>query len=179
MMQNGSSTRLAEITMLRRMMALLAAAALLGASPAVAQMVFGAGLGPTFSLEEGGGTDFHIMGTLRFGGEEGKPVAFRADGMLQFADPENVFIGTGNVLYNFSVSSDAKFRPYVIGGAGLYADGGTDFGVNAGAGATFPLGLGDSPARAFAEARFHAIFAEGNTVNQLPLTVGIMFRAGD
>lgn len=151
-----------------------------GATPVAAQgVVFGAGLGPTFSLEDNGGTDFHIMGTLRFGREEGNPVGFRVDGMLQFADPDNVFIGTANAVYNFSVSTETRVRPYVIGGAGLYANGGTDFGINAGAGATFPLGVGDSPARVFAEARFHAIFAEGNTISQLPITVGIMFRAGD
>jgi hypothetical protein len=68
----------------------------------------------------------------------------------------------------------ARFRPYVIGGAGIYANGGTDFGINAGAGAILPLGVGDAPARLFAEARFHAIFADG-TISQLPITVGIAF----
>jgi hypothetical protein len=62
----------------------------------------------------------------------------------------------------------------VIGGAGIYANGGTDFGINAGAGAILPLGVGDAPARLFAEARYHAIFADG-TINQLPITVGIAF----
>ena len=46
-----------------------------------------------------------------------------------------------------SAASTDRIRPYVIGGAGIYADGGTDFGINLGAGTTFPLGLGDSPAR--------------------------------
>lgn len=136
-------------------------------------VVFGAGVGPTFSLENGGGTDFHVMGTLRFGREEGDPVAFRVDGMVQFAD-NDLFIGTGNVMYNFATSTDARFRPYVIGGAGIYADGGTDFGINAGAGAILPLGVGDAPARLFVEARYHAIFADG-TINLLPITVGIAF----
>jgi hypothetical protein len=156
-----------------------AALVLAGSASPVAGQVLGAGIGPTFSLEGGGGVDFHVLGTLRFSREEGNPVGFRVDGMIQFADPDNLFIGTANALYNFSTSSEARIRPYVIGGAGIYADGGTDFGINAGAGATFPLGVGDSPARAFAEARFHAIFAEDNTVQQLPLTVGIMFRVGD
>lgn len=141
-------------------------------------LVFGAGVGPTFSLEDGGGTDFHVMGTVRFGQEEGTPVAFRIDGMLQFADPDNVIIGTGNVVYHFVTSTDARLRPYVIGGAGIYANGGTDIGINAGAGAILPLGVGDAPARVFAEARFHAIFAE-ETINQLPITVGIAFYGSD
>jgi hypothetical protein len=156
----------------------LAMAVLAGAPAPLVGQVLGVGLGPTFSLE-GDGVDFHLLATLRFNREEGNPVGYRLDGMLQFADPDNVFIGTANALYHFSTSSEARIRPYVIGGAGIYADGGTDFGINAGAGATFPLGVGDSPARMFAEARFHAVFAEGNTINQLPLTVGIMFRVGD
>jgi hypothetical protein len=156
------------------------AAGLAGSARPMAGQVLGAGLGPTFSLESGGGTDFHIMGTVRFhpGSEEGNPLAFRVDGMLQFRGGSDLFIGTANALYNFSTAETDRIRPYVIGGAGIYADGGSDFGINAGAGATFPLGLGDSPARAFAEARFHAIFAEGNTVQELPITAGIMFRLG-
>lgn len=147
-----------------------------GSTRAAAQgVVFGAGGGPTFSLEDGGGTDFHLLGTVRFGGEEDKPVSFRVDGMLQFTDADDLIIGTANVMYHFT-SSESRLRPYVIGGAGIYADGGTDFGINAGAGFTFPLG--NSPARLFGEARFHSIFAE-NTINQLPFTVGIVFSPGD
>jgi len=157
----------------------LLVAVLVGAPGLLTAQVLGLGVGPTISLEDGGGVDFHLMGTLRFNREAGNPVGFRVDGMLQFTDPDNLIIGTANALYNFTTSAEARIRPYVIGGAGIYANGGTDFGINAGAGATFPLGVGDSPARAFAEARFHAIFAEGNTVSQLPLTAGIMFRVGD
>ena len=155
-----------------------AAIAILTATPPVAAqgIRFGAGLGPTISLESGGGTDFHVMGTAAFGREEGKPVYFRVDGMLQFRTGSNLFIGTGNAVYNFATAEETRIRPYVIGGAGIYADGGTDFGINAGAGATFPLG--NTPARLFAEARFHAIFAEGNTITQLPITVGLVFGGG-
>ena len=137
---------------------------------------FGAGLGPTISLESGGGTDFHIMGTAAFGREVDHPVSFRIDGMLQFTSGSDLFIGTGNVVYNFAVSEETRVRPYLIGGAGIYADGGTDLGINAGGGVSFPLG--NTPARLFAEARFHAIFAEGNTITQLPITVGLMFGGG-
>jgi len=148
-----------------------------GTSPVAAQGIrFGAGIGPTFSLESGGGTDFHVMGTAAFGREVGHPVNFRIDAMLQFTEGSDLFIGSGNVVYNFSAAEDTRIRPYAIGGAGIYADGGTDLGINAGAGANFRLG--NSPARLFAEARFHAIFAEGNTVTQLPITVGLMFGGG-
>lgn len=158
------------------MVSFAAVAVLAGSARPAAGQVLGAGLGPTFSLESGGGTDFHVMGTVRFDRAESSPLSFRIDGMLQFTSGPDLFIGTANALYNFSTESSARVRPYVIGGAGIYADGGTDFGINAGAGATFPLGLGDSPARAFAEARFHAIFAQGNTIQELPITAGIMFR---
>jgi len=157
--------------------AFLAAALLSLESRPLAAQTLGAGLGPTFSLD-GGGADFHLMATLRFNREVGNPVGFRVDGMLQFTGSDNLIIGTANAVYNFVSSSESRIRPYVIGGAGIYADGGTDFGINAGLGATFPLGFGDSPARAFAEARYHAIFAEGTTVEQLPLTVGIVFLVG-
>ena len=157
--------------------AIAALAILSAASPVAAQGIrFGAGVGPTFSLESGGGTDFHVMGTAAFGREVDHPVNFRIDGILQFRTGSDLFIGTGNVVYNFAVSEDTRIRPYVIGGAGIYADGGTDFGINAGAGANFPLG--STPARLFVEGRFHAIFAEGNTVTQLPITVGLMFGGG-
>lgn len=155
----------------------VALAILTTASPATAQSIrFGAGLGPALSLESGGGTDFHVMGTAAFGREVGNPVYFRADGMLQFRSGSDLFIGTGNVVYNFFVAEETKIRPYVIGGAGIYADGGTDFGINAGAGSIFSLG--NTPARLFAEARFHAIFANGNTITQLPITVGLIFNSG-
>jgi hypothetical protein len=167
---------------MRRVLAGAIAASLLAAvsvgSVHAQGLVFGAGVGPTFSLEDGGGTDFHVMGTLRFGQEEGNPVAFRVDGMLQFTEGEDLIIGTGNVVYHFVTSTDARLRPYVIGGAGIYANGGTDVGINAGAGAILPLGVGDAPARLFAEARFHAIFAE-ETISQLPITVGIAFYGSD
>jgi len=161
--------------------AIAAAAATLAfltpASTVAAQGIrFGAGLGPTFGLESGGGTNFHVMGTAAFGGEAEHPVNFRIDGMLQFRTGSDLFIGSGNVVYNFVVAEDTRIRPYVIGGAGIYADGGTDFGINAGAGAI--IALGNTPARLFGEARFHAIFAEGNTITQLPITVGLMFGSG-
>jgi hypothetical protein len=163
--------------MRRSALGALAAAALMALGSPLPAQTLGVGLGPTFSLD-GDGVDFHIMATLRLNREVGNPVGFRVDGMVQFTGSDNLFIGTANAVYNFVSSPESRIRPYVIGGPGLYADGGTDFGINAGAGASFPLGFGDSPARAFAEARYHAIFAEGTTVEQLPITAGIIFLVG-
>jgi hypothetical protein len=52
----------------------------------------------------------------------------------------DLFIETGNLVYDFAAAEETRIRPQVIGGAGIYADGGTDIGINAGAGANFPLG---------------------------------------
>jgi hypothetical protein len=154
---------------------------LFGAGPVQAQGVrFGAGAGPTFVLEDNGGTDFHVLGTVAFGPAE-KPLGFRVDGMWDFADGGNFLIGTGNVVYNFSVSDETKFRPYLIGGAGVYYfnpdedafDSSTDFGINAGAGFTVPVGSGSM--KLFGEARFHDVFTDGEDLNILPVTLGVMF----
>jgi hypothetical protein len=152
------------------------------AAPLAAQGVrFGVGGGPTFVLEDGGGTDFHAMGTVAFGGGDDLPVSFRVDGQYQLGDAANVLSGTGNVVYAFSVSEETKFRPYLIGGLGIYninpdledADSETKFGINAGAGFTVPVGQGTT--RLFGEARFHNVFTEGESLNLLPITIGIMF----
>ncbi|MBA3556006.1 MAG: hypothetical protein H0W29_14765, partial [Gemmatimonadales bacterium] len=76
-------------------LAAVAVAALASAAPMAAQVRFGAGGGPTFILEDGGGTDFHAMGTLAFGGSAGRPLSFRVDGMYQLGDAANLLIGTG------------------------------------------------------------------------------------
>lgn len=163
----------------------LALMVLVGAGPVHAQGVrFGVGAGPTFSLEDNGGTDFHILGTAAFGGSAEKPIGFRADGMWDFADGGSLLIGTGNVVYNFSVSDETKFRPYLIGGAGVYYfnpdedifDSSTDFGINAGAGFTVPVGSGSM--KLFGEARFHTIFTDDESTSILPVTLGVMFGGG-
>ena len=144
-------------------------------------MRFGVGGGPTFILNEGGGTDFHGMGTIAFGGSADRPISFRADGMYQLGDGADILSGTGNVVYSFSVSDETRFRPYLIGGGGIYnvnpesdvVDSSTEFGINAGAGFTVPIGQGTS--RLFGEARFHNVFTEGDSFNPLPITIGIMF----
>ena len=68
-------------------------------------------------------------------------------------------------------------RPYLIGGAGIYGykpdvDGAktnTDFGLNGGIGASFPL----SGFSTFIEARYHHIFTDGTATQFIPVTFGI------
>jgi len=144
-------------------MAAVAIAAFISASPLAAQGVrVGVGGGPTFVLEDGGGTDFHLMGTVAFPLGEDLPVSFRVDGQYQLGDAVDVLSGTANAVYNFSVSEYTKFRPYLIGGLGIYninpdvaaADSETKFGINAGAGFNVPVGQGNM--RLFGEARASA-----------------------
>ncbi len=80
-----------------------------------------------------------------------------------------------NAIYNFEGAKDATFVPYVIGGAGIYNGNrgiGTKFGINGGGGVTFKLSGFD----AFAEARFHNIFAEGGSARIIPVMFGINFK---
>lgn len=160
----------------------LALALIIGAAPLTAQGVrFGVGGGPTFILEDGGGTDFHALGTVAFAGGADLPVSFRVDGAYQLGDDFDLLSGTANAVYAFSVSDETKFRPYLIGGLGIYninpdsdlADSETKFGINAGAGFSVPVGTGTT--RLFGEARFHNVFTSGENLNLLPITVGVTF----
>ena len=70
-------------------------------------------------------------------------------------------------------------RPYLIGGAGIYgyksdvsgASTNTDFGLNGGIGASFPL----SGFNTFVEARYHHIFTDVSATQFIPVTFGISF----
>lgn len=119
------------------------------------------------------------------------PVGFQVDGTYsQFSDEspldvkDQLIYGTGNVVYKFSTAEDTRFRPYLIGGVGVYNfklkgddvpsgfdDSQTKFGLNAGAGFDFKAGA----AGLFLEGRFHNIFTEGDNTQFIPLTVGVRF----
>jgi opacity protein-like surface antigen len=91
------------------------------------------------------------------------------------------------VVYKFKTSEGSTFRPYLIGGGGVYnvkttgsSDVGTiidtensetKFGVNAGAGFDFKAGS----AGLFVEGRFHDVFTSGNDVQFIPVTLGVRF----
>ncbi|HKU60490.1 MAG TPA: porin family protein [Gemmatimonadales bacterium] len=119
------------------------------------------------------------------------PVGIQIDGDYgRFPDdsPADVNLqmiyGTGNLVYRFQTSPESTFRPYLIGGGGVYNlkqtgndvpsgfdDSTTKFGLNGGAG--FDIKAGS--ASLFAEARFHNVFTEGSNTNFLPITVGVRF----
>jgi hypothetical protein len=120
------------------------------------------------------------------------PLGIQIDGMYQRLKQEDVFPGdrsnqiiqgTANLVYKFKTSEESTFRPYIIGGLGIYnfklvggddvsppgeGDTGTDFGVNAGAGFDFKAG----GAGLFVEGRFHDVFGDADA-NFIPITAGI------
>ncbi|HEU5305065.1 MAG TPA: outer membrane beta-barrel protein, partial [Gemmatimonadales bacterium] len=121
---------------------------------------------------------------------ENLPVGFQFDGTYsQFSDEsdfdvkEQLIYGTGNVVYKFQTSEESRFRPYLIGGVGIYnlklkgddvlpgTDDQTKFGINAGAGFDFKAGA----AGLFIEGRFHNVFSDPDNTQFIPLTVGIRF----
>lgn len=125
-------------------------------------------------------------GTVSLGlNSVGTPLGFRIDGMFnQFSGRDDllverpdyrIFSGNANLVYALPGTG---IRPYLIGGAGVYgqkadvsgAETATDFGLNGGLGAAFPL----SGFTTFVEARFHHIFSDVAT-QFVPVTFGISF----
>jgi len=125
----------------------------------------------------------------------GWPVGIQIDGSYQqfnlddaatpgFSGLKNRFLmGTGNLVFKFKTSEESTFRPYIIGGGGVYNSkitgsddpndilpgGETKFGLNAGAGfdiKTSGIGL-------FLEGRFHDVFTSGTDTQFIPITLGI------
>lgn len=186
---------------LRKGAAALALSLLLGA-PTVhaqgAQFSLGGGLGvPLGDFDDAAKLGWHGLAAVSFI-PAGWPVGIQIDGSYQqFSLDEGVagvdglknrlIQGTGNIVYTFASAPDATFRPYLIGGGGVYntkitgADdpGGvidtegseTKFGINAGAGFNFGAG----GAALFIEGRFHNVFTEGENTQFIPITLGIRF----
>jgi opacity protein-like surface antigen len=92
-----------------------------------------------------------------------------------------VISGTANAVYAFSVAAETQFRPYLIGGGGIYnvknkPDAGisvsdTKFGINVGAG----FDIKTSGIGVFVEGRFHNVFVTGSDFHYIPITVGVRF----
>jgi len=116
----------------------------------------------------------------------GSPIGLRVDGMYNKFGGRDDLIGTqpdariiganANLVYSLPGQG---IRPYLIGGAGIYglktdipsSEQITDFGVNGGIGAAFPL----SGFNTFIEARFHHVFTENEATQFIPVTFGISF----
>lgn len=179
---------------------LVAVGMLAGAPVARAQGVefsLGGGVGvPLGDFDDASKLGFHGLVGLSFV-PNGWPVGIQIDGMYQQYKFDDAFIttggpdksrfiqGTANIVYKFKTSEESRFRPYLIGGGGVYnikatgADdvGGvvdtdnstTKFGINAGAGFDFKAG----GAGLFIEGRFHDVFTDGGNTQFIPITLGI------
>lgn len=165
-------------------MALLAPMA---AAQTPVQFGLGAGLSiPTGSTSAGLKTGWHATGLVQFS-PASSPVGFQVDAsyrQLGFdggGGKQQIIDGTVNAVYHLAVAKETQFRPYLIGGAGVYnvkakPDVGTTlsdtkFGVNAGAGFDFK----SSGAGFFVEARFHNVFVGGGDFHFIPITAGVRF----
>jgi hypothetical protein len=125
------------------------------------------------------------------------PLGIQIDGMYDrlkqeaaIGDRTNQIIqGTANLIYKFKTSEESRFRPYLIGGVGIYnfklvsgtdvagpgvgntGNTSTDFGLNGGAGFDIKSGgIGF-----FVEGRFHDVFNSGPNTKFIPITAGIRF----
>ncbi len=176
------------------------AAVATGEASAQMPVSFGVGGGatiPTGSSGDAFKTGWHGLALVRFK-PAASPVGFQIDGMyhrLGFTDEQASLVGDGklqmingtaNVVFSFPVSEETRFRPYLLGGVGLYnskakfdvgpdGESNTDFGFNAGAG--FDVGFGGGTF--FIEGRFHNVFVSDiDDTKFIPITAGIRFGGG-
>lgn len=121
------------------------------------------------------------VGYDRFGIDVGEvPAGVDFDGDWSFLH------GTVNAIV--AVPTQGGVRPYLIGGVGIYqakasfegsdgetsesfSESDTKFGVNGGAGLRFALGTLST----FVEARYHAVFLEGERASYVPISFGVEF----
>jgi hypothetical protein len=150
---------------------------------------FGVGAGisiPSGSTSNGLKTGWHGAALVQFK-PPASPVGFQVDGSYTHFGLDGgggkyqVISGTANAVYTFSVAAETQFRPYLIGGGGLYnlklkpdvgvSSSDTKFGINVGAGLNFKTsGVG-----VFVEGRFHDVLVSGPDFHYIPITVGVRF----
>jgi opacity protein-like surface antigen len=184
-------SRVSESGRLSRAVAAGAIAVALLASMAAAQtpVEFGLGAGisiPSGTTGNGLKTGWHGTALVQVK-PAASPVGFQVDGsyhQLGFdggGGKDQIISGTANAVYTFSVAPETRFRPYLIGGGGVYnvkakPDVGssisdTKFGINVGAGFNFMTsGVG-----LFVEGRFHNVFVTGSDFHYIPITAGVRF----
>lgn len=158
---------------------------------AVAQTPVEFGLGAGISIPSGATSDglktgWHGTALVQFR-PAASPVGFQVDGsytQLGFdggGGKDQIISGTANAVYPFSLAPESQFRPYLIGGGGVYnvkakPDVGasisdTKFGINVGAG----FNIKTSGIGVFVEGRFHNVFVPGSDFHYIPITAGVRF----
>ena len=120
------------------------------------------------------------------------PVGFQLEGAFsRFHDDqpaaslkENLYYGTGNLMYQIRIAGAPRVLPYIIGGGGIYyidptgrdgtrLDSQTEFGFNVGAGVDLDAGR----VNLFLESRFHNVL-DGLGTSDLQfnnVTAGVRF----
>jgi hypothetical protein len=158
---------------------------------------FSIGAGATVPLDTYGDvvkTGYHGLVGVSFA-PSSFPLGIQIDGTYDRLKQEasvgdrtsQIIQGTANLIYKFKTSEESTFRPYLIGGIGVYnfklvsgsdvagpgvgnvGNTSTDFGLNGGAGfdiKTGGIGL-------FVEGRFHDVFNTGTNTKFIPITAGI------
>ena len=172
---------------------LVFAAALVIASPAVAQQTVPPAA-PTIGASGGGGGGIAVpLGTLNKTHSAGytlsgivdfsaadQPYSFRAELILQHFDSKASATGTRSMnITSLGASVLARSAnkgassTFVIGGIGVYklTDGGTKPGVNAGVGLEVPLTFFIG----MADVRLHYILTDGKPAVTIPITIGARF----
>lgn len=160
------------------------AAAQGGKSPVGFGVMAGASI-PVGDFGKIGGSGWHAGGLFDWNSPV-FPLGIRGDlAYHQFGSKNNftpkLIVGTLNLVWNFPMDAESAARPYIIGGGGFYNEHGikissqTKFGINGGAGVSFPL----SGFSSMLEARFHYVLdsevGSGNTMF-VPISFGILFR---
>ena len=155
------------------------------------QFSVGGGLDlPLGDFDDAAKVGFHGLAGVSYAPAEWKGFGIQADGNFsRFSDDTPLDIkfqliyGTANAIYKFQTAETSRFKPYLIGGVGVYnfdakgddvptgVDSETKFGINAGAG--FDIGAGS--VALFLEGRFHDVFTDGSNVKFIPITVGVRF----
>jgi hypothetical protein len=164
---------------------------LAGAQAQRPQFSLGAGAGiPLGAYDDVVKLGWQATGAVSFA-PRSLPVGIQIDASYaQFSDEtpfdikNQLVYGTANARYQFESGENTRWRPYLIGGLGIYnsRDTGSDalegsatkLGVNAGAGFDFKAGS----AALFLEGRFHNVFSDGPNVKFFPVTLGIRLGGG-
>jgi hypothetical protein len=182
---------------LSKVVAALSVATLLAAPTLRAQgaeFSLGGGIGfPLGDFNDVAKTGWHGLAAISFV-PNGSPVGLQFDGQYQQFKldaggssglKDRIIMGTANVVFKFKTSEESAFRPYLIGGGGVYnlkttgsstpgtiiQGGTTKFGLDGGVGFDFKTGgLG-----LFVEDRYHHVFTSGGSTSFMPITIGIRF----
>ncbi|MGE5230780.1 MAG: outer membrane beta-barrel protein [Deltaproteobacteria bacterium] len=170
--------------------------AALAATTAQAQVLKGSIGGgitiPTGSTSDGLKTGWNGTAAIQYK-PAGSPLGFQVDGMYQQLkattsaaalglDKDEIWSGTGNLVFWFPVASETKIHPYLLGGGGVYnikakpttgtSTSETKFGINVGAGFDFDI---QDKVGIFVEGRFHNVFITGADAKFIPISAGIRF----